>query len=191
LGSIGKAGFNWEARIVNERGEERPEGQIGEIAVKGNGVMREFYRNPERTRETIKNGWLFTGDMGRMDSEGYIWIVDRKKDVIISGGENVYSTEVEEVLHGHPSIQDVAVIGLPDERLGEIVAAVVELKGDAPESMDLELSRYCEEMLPKYKRPRRFLFDIVPRNVLGKIDKVKIREAHATTKNSKNKERLA
>lgn len=179
LGSIGKAGFNWEARIVTEKGEDVAPGEIGEIIVKGNGVMAEYYKNPKKTAETIRNGWLYTGDMGRIDNDGYIWPVDRKKDIIISGGENVYSTEVEDVLQSHPQIHDVAVIGLPDDRLGEIVVAVIEREPDVPKAFDKELFQFCEKNLPRYKRPKRIIFDDVPRNVIGKIEKEKIKRKYS------------
>jgi len=181
LGSIGKAGFNWEARIVDENGQDVAHDEVGEIIVKGNGVMREYYKNPERTAETIKDGWLYTGDMGKFDRDGFIWFVDRKKDVIISGGENVYPIEIEELLQSHPKIHDVGVLGLPDERLGEIVVAVIDLKPDVPKSFKIEdeILQYCEENLPKYKRPKRIIFDKVPRNPTGKIEKPIIKQKYA------------
>jgi acyl-CoA synthetase (AMP-forming)/AMP-acid ligase II len=178
LGSIGKAGFNWEARIVNEKGEDVVPGEIGEIIVKGNGVMKEYYKNPQKTAETIKYGWLYTGDIGKMDADGFIWLVDRKKDVIICGGENVYPAAVENVLQSCPKIHDVAVIGLPDERLGEIVVAIVELEPDVPESIEKEIFRFCEDNLPRYERPRRIIFDMVLRNPTGKVEKSKIRQRY-------------
>lgn len=173
LGSIGKAGFNWEARIVDENGNDVSPGVVGEIIVKGNGVMKEYYKNPEKTRETIRDGWLFTGDMGKRDEDGFIWFVERKKDVIICGGENIYPIEIEEILQSHPKINDVGVIGLPDERLGEIVTAVIELKPGilAAKEIEQEIFKFCEENLPKYKRPRRIIFDKVLRNPTGKIEK--------------------
>jgi acyl-CoA synthetase (AMP-forming)/AMP-acid ligase II len=180
LGSIGKAGFNWEARIVDEKGEDVTQGQIGEIVVKGNGVMREYYKNPGRTAETIKDGWLYTGDMAKTDQEGFIWFVERKKDVIICGGENVYPVEVEEVLQRHPKIHDVGVIGLPDDRLGEMIAAVIDLKPDTVGSVEVEkeIQAFCEENLPRYKRPRRIIFDKVLRNPTGKIEKLVMRQKY-------------
>ena len=178
LGSVGKAGFNWEVRIVNEKGDDVTQGEIGEIIVKGNGVMKEYYRNPEKTAETIKNGWLYTGDVGKMDSDGFIWLVDRKKDIIISGGENIYPTEVENALETHPQCHDIAVIGLPDERLGEIVVAIIELEPDAPQPVEEEILQFCEENLPRYKRPRRIIFDKVIRNPTGKIEKSKMRQRY-------------
>jgi acyl-CoA synthetase (AMP-forming)/AMP-acid ligase II len=184
LGSIGRAGFNWEARIVNERGEDVEIGEIGEIVVRGNGVMKEYFKNPEKTAETIKNGWLYTGDLGRIDRDGFIWLVDRRKDVIICGGEKVYPIEVEEVLLRHPKIHDVGVIGFPDDRLGEIVVAIVELEPNVPMSIqtEREIVQYCEEHLPKYRRPRKIIFGKVIRNVTGKIEKAKMREKYAIQK---------
>ena len=180
IGSIGKAGFNWEARIVNEKGEDVKREEVGEIIVRGNGVMKEYYKNPQKTAETIRNGWLYTGDMGRIDNDGYFWIVDRKKDVIISGGENVYPVEIEETLQCHPKVHDVGVIGLPDDRLGEIVVAVIKLKPDVHESVETEkeLLQFCEKTLPKYKRPKHIIFGEVPRNPTGKIEKFKMREKY-------------
>jgi acyl-CoA synthetase (AMP-forming)/AMP-acid ligase II len=180
LGSIGKAGFNWEARIADEKGEDVPQGEIGEIVVKGNGVMREYYKNPEKTAETIKEGWLYTGDMAKVDQDGFIWFVDRKKDVIICGGENVYPVEVEEVLQSHPKIHDAGVIGLPDDRLGEIAVAIIDLEPGVVGSIETEkeIHRFCEENLPRYKRPRRIIFDKVLRNPTGKIEKLIMRQKY-------------
>jgi acyl-CoA synthetase (AMP-forming)/AMP-acid ligase II len=175
---LGKAGDNWQVRVVNSRGKDMPPGDIGELIVKGGGVMREYYKNPEKTSETIKNGWLYTGDMARLDKEGFVTLVDRKKDVIISGGENVYPVEVEEVLHTHPKVYDVAVIGVSDERLVEAVAAVIDPKPGESLTKE-EILRYCEERLPRYKRPRVVIFDKVPRNPTGKLEKVKLRKKYS------------
>ena len=176
--AIGKAGFNWETRIVDERGKDVAEGEVGELLVKGNGVMKEYYKNPAETAKTIRNGWLYTGDMARLDSQGFIYLVDRKKDVVITGGENIYPVEIEDVLHGHPKVYDVGVIGIPDERLGEIAVAVIE-----PESgenlTEEEISGFCEQNLPRFKRPRRIIFDRVPRGPTGKIEKPKLRGKYA------------
>ena len=177
-GAIGKAGFNWKARIVGERGEPVAQGEVGELLVKGNGVMKEYYKNPALTAETIKNGWLYTGDMAKMDSESFIYLVDRKKDVVISGGENIYPVEIEDILHSHPKVYDAGVIGIPDERLGEIAVAVIDPKPG--ESLtEEEVNRFCEQNLPRYKRPRRIIFDKVPRNPTGKIEKPKLRGKYA------------
>jgi acyl-CoA synthetase (AMP-forming)/AMP-acid ligase II len=130
IGAIGKPGLNWETRIVNDKDEDVAQGEVGELLLRGNGVMKGYYKNPEKTAEALKGGWLHTGDMARMDSDGFIYLVDRKKDIIISGGENIFPVEIEAVLQGHPKIHDVAVIGVPDERLGEIVAAIIDTKPD-------------------------------------------------------------
>lgn len=178
VGAIGKAGFNWETRIVNDKGEDVVPGEVGELLVRGNGVMKEYYENPEKTAETIRDGWLYTGDMAREDSEGFIYLVDRKKDVVITGGENIFPVEVEDVIHRHPKIYDVGVIGLPDERLGEIVAAVIDPKPGMILTEE-EVNQFCEQNLPRYKRPRRIIFDKVPRNPTGKIEKPKLRQKYA------------
>ncbi len=181
IGSIGRPGFNWEARVVNSNDEDAPRGSVGEIVMRGNGVMKGYYKNPAKTAETIKDGWLYSGDMARIDDEGFFWIVDRKKDVIISGGENVYPAEVEEVIQAHPKVRDVGVIGLHDDRLGEIVAAVVELKPGITDidGAEKELHAFCEASLPRYKRPRRIIIGNVPRNPTGKIEKFRLREVYS------------
>jgi acyl-CoA synthetase (AMP-forming)/AMP-acid ligase II len=180
LGSIGRPGFNWEACIIDEQGERVAPGAIGEIAVRGNGVMKEYYKNPEKTAQTLRKGWLHTGDMGRMDEDGFIWLVDRKKDIIFYGGENIYPAEIEEVLQNHPQVHDVGVIGIADDRLGEVVAAVIELEAHIAAGPETEaaIARFCEEHLPKYKRPRRIIFDEVPRSLTGKIEKLKLRQKY-------------
>ncbi len=177
-GAIGKAGFNWEARIVDDNGKDVTQGKVGELIVKGCGVMKEYYKNPEQTKTTIKNGWLFTGDMAKMDEEGFIYLVDRKKDVVICGGENVYPVEIEEVLHHHTKIFDVAVIGLPEERLGEIVAAIVD-PNPGVNLTEKEVADYCEQQLPRYKRPRVIIIDKVLRNPTGKIEKHRLRDKYS------------
>jgi acyl-CoA synthetase (AMP-forming)/AMP-acid ligase II len=179
IGAIGLPGFNWEARVVDEDGHDMAGTEPGELIVRGNGVMREYYKNPEATAKAIKDGWLYTGDMVRRDEDGFLYIVDRKKDVIITGGENVYPVEVEEFFHTHPSVKDVAVIGLPDERLGEIVAVVIDVKPGHSLSED-EVLAYGEE-LPRYKRPRKCFFSPVPRNPTGKVEKPKLRKQFGGT----------
>jgi acyl-CoA synthetase (AMP-forming)/AMP-acid ligase II len=178
LPAIGKPGFNWDVRIVTEKGEDVAPDEVGEILLRGNAVMKGYYKNPKKTSETIKDGWLYTGDLARYDKEGWIYIVDRKKDMIISGGENVYPVEIEEVLHKHPKVQDVGVIGVPDERLTEVPAAVIQVKVGMALTSE-EVMKFCEENLPRYKRPRRIIFDEVPRNPSGKINKVQLRGKHA------------
>jgi acyl-CoA synthetase (AMP-forming)/AMP-acid ligase II len=178
VGAIGRSGFNWDVRIVNDSGKDVAQGEAGELIVKGCGVMKEYYKNPEKTAETIRDGWLYTGDMVRMDSEGFIYLVDRKKDVIITGGENIYPAEVEEILHRHPKIYDVAVIGIPDERLGEIPLAIIDHKSGETLT-EAEVIVFCEQNLAKHIRPRRIVFDKVPRNPTGKIEKPKLRQKFA------------
>ncbi len=177
VGAIGKAGYGWETMIVDDAGQPVPRGAVGELAVKGAGVMKGYYNDPEATAAVLKDGWLLTGDMAREDEEGFIYLVDRKKDVIITGGENLYPVQIEDFLHHHPDIKDVAVIGLPDERLGEIAAAIIEVKrGHKLE--EAAVMKFCSE-LPRYKRPRKIIFAKVPRNATGKIEKPKLREQYA------------
>jgi acyl-CoA synthetase (AMP-forming)/AMP-acid ligase II len=178
IGAIGKPGLLWDARIVDEEGEDVPLGGVGELILKGNGVMKGYYRNPELTAKTIRKGWLYTGDLAKMDEEGFIYLVDRKKDLIISGGENIYPAEVEVVVQKHPKVRDVAVIGTPDERLGEVVTAVIEPKPGEVLAEE-EMKSFCEQNLPRYKRPRRMIFDHVPRSSTGKIEKPKLREKYS------------
>ena len=176
VGAIGKPGYQWEARIVDERGQDVAQGKIGELAVRGPGVMLCYYKNPEATAEILHDGWLFTGDMARMDEEGFIYLVDRKKDVVISGGENLYPVQIEDFLRRYGKIKDVAVIGLPDKRLGEIAAAIIEIKEDMT-CTEEEINAFCKE-LPRYKRPRRIIFDQIPRNPTGKIEKPVLRDKY-------------
>ena len=176
VGAIGIPGYGWEAKIVDEQGNEVPQGEVGELAVKGPGVMTCYYKDPKATAEVLKDGWLYTGDMAMQDEDGFIYLVDRKKDVIITGGENLYPVQIEDFLRAHPAIKDVAVIGLPDPRLGEIAAAIIELKpGSATTEADIEA--FCQG-LPRYKRPRKIIFAEVPRNPTGKIEKPKLREIY-------------
>jgi acyl-CoA synthetase (AMP-forming)/AMP-acid ligase II len=172
--AIGKPALLWDARIVNENGEDVPKGEVGEIILKGSGVMKAYYKNPGLTAKTIRNGWLYTGDLGREDEEGFIYLVDRKKDLVIRGGENIFPVEIEEVILRHPLVRDVAVIGIPDERLGETVAAVIEATSDQGPSRG-EMALFCEKNLPRYKRPSHIIFDKVPRSPTGKIEKPKLR----------------
>ena len=176
VGAIGKSGYNWETRIVDENGQPVPRGEVGELTVSGPGLMKCYYRDPAATEAVLKDGWLFTGDMARMDEDGFIFLVDRKKDVIISGGENIYPVQIEDFLRRHPAVKDVAVIGLPDRRVGEIAAAIIQIKpGLVCEEEDI--IAFCKP-LPRYKRPRKIIFDDVPRNPTGKIEKPKLREKY-------------
>ncbi len=177
IGSIGIPGFDWECRIVDENGSHVSNGKPGELLVKGPGVMVGYYQNPDATNAVLKDGWLHTGDVARKDEAGFIWLIDRKKDVIITGGENIFPVEVENFLMTHDDILDAGVIGVPDARLGEIVAAVIAAKPGRTLGEE-EIRRFCEA-LPKYKRPRRFFFDDVPRNPTGKIEKPKLRAKYS------------
>ncbi len=176
VGAIGVPGYQWETRIIGENGEPVAQGQVGELAVRGPGVMKCYYNDPEATAAVLRDGWLYTGDMAMTDQDGFIYLVDRKKDVIISGGENLYPVQIEDFLRTHAAIKDVAVIGLPDERLGEIAAAIIELKPGC-QLTETEIEEFCAPM-PRYKRPRKVIFDSVPRNPTGKIEKPKLREKY-------------
>lgn len=176
VGAIGKAGYLWETKVIDEKGNEVPDGEVGELAVKGPGVMQCYYKNPEASAEILHDGWLYTGDMARIDEDGFIYLVDRKKDVIISGGENLYPVQIEDFLRKHDKIKDVAVIGLPDPRMGEIAAAIIEIK-DGMECTEDEINEFCKE-LPRYKRPRKIFFEKVPRNPTGKIEKPALRQKY-------------
>jgi len=177
VGAIGIPGYGWKAKIVDPSGTPVAQGEVGELCVKGPGVMVEYYKDPEATRETLRDGWLFTGDMARMDEDGFIWLVDRKKDVIISGGENLYPVQIEAFLSANLKVHDVAVIGTPDPRLGEIATAIIQVKEGMTCTED-EINHFCLD-LPRYKRPRKIIFADVPRNATGKIDKPKLRERYS------------
>ena len=178
VGAIGKAGFGWDVKIVNANREEVPQGEVGELAVKGPGVMKCYYKDEKATAEILSDdGWLYTGDMAEQDKDGFIYLVDRKKDVIISGGENLYPVQIEDFLRKHDAVKDVAVIGIPDQRLGEIAAAIIEVKPDHSLTED-EVNDFCHD-LPKYKRPRKIIFDKVPRNPTGKIEKPLLRKMYS------------
>lgn len=172
VGAIGVPGYGWEARILSPEGGDVAEGEVGELAVRGPGLMVCYYHNDAATAECMKDGWLLTGDMAKKEG-GFIYLVDRKKDVIITGGENLYPVEIEDHLRRHPAVKDVAVIGLPHERLGEIAAAIVELKKGASVSREDLDAFACG--LARYKRPRKYIFDAVPRNPTGKIEKPLLR----------------
>ncbi len=176
VGAIGKAGYGWQTKIVDENGNTVSRGGVGELAVYGPGVMTCYYRDEKATAETIHDGWLFTGDMAQEDEDGFIFLVDRKKDVIISGGENLYPVQIEDFLRSHPAIKDVAVIGLPDKRLGEIAAAIISVK-DGMTCTEEEINIFCNK-LPRYKRPHKIIFADVPRNPTGKIEKPKLRSIY-------------
>ena len=177
VGAIGVAGFGWETKIVGKDGVTpvKP-GEVGELALKGPGVMKEYYRNPKATAEIMKEpGWLLTGDMAE-ERDGFIYLVDRAKDVIITGGENLYPVQIEDFLRANSSVKDVAVIGLPDTRLGEIAAAIISVK-EGMSLTEADVEEFCKG-LPRYKRPRKIIFAEVPRNPTGKIEKPKLRKMY-------------
>ena len=176
VGAIGVPGYGWKVKIVDEQLRPVEQGQVGELCVKGPGVMVCYYHNPEATAEVLVDGWLRTGDMARQDEDGFYYLVDRKKDVIISGGENLYPVQIEDFLSAYPKVHDVAVIGLPDKRLGEIAAAIIQLK-EGMTCTESEINQFCMD-LPRYKRPRKIIFADVPRNPTGKIEKPKLREKY-------------
>lgn len=175
-GSVGKPVSGVELRIVDENDRDVPVGEVGEIIARGPNIMKGYYNMPDATATTLRNGWLHTGDMGRFDEDGYLYIVERKKDLIIRGGFNIYPRDVEEVLNSHPAVIESAVIGVPSERMGEEVKAFVVKRGE----VDAEtLKAYCREKLANYKTPGELEFlDILPRNGVGKIDKKELRKHH-------------
>ncbi|MFH1156087.1 MAG: class I adenylate-forming enzyme family protein [Pseudomonadota bacterium] len=176
VGAIGLPGFDWECSIIDGMGNPLPGGESGELIIRGPGVMKEYYKNPEATQKTLIDGWLYTGDIARYDRNGFIWLVDRKKDVIICGGENIFPVEIEHFFMQHRKIQDIAVIGIPDERLGEIPAGIVAVKPGC-ELTKKELLDFGQD-LPRYKRLRKIIFGDVPRNPTGKIEKPKLRRLY-------------
>ncbi|MBR5552494.1 MAG: acyl--CoA ligase [Clostridia bacterium] len=176
VGAIGKAGYGWQIKIIDEHENTVERGEVGELCVKGPGVMTCYYKDEKASNEVLHDGWLYTGDMAMEDEDGFIFLVDRKKDVIISGGENLYPVQIEDFLRKMEEIKDVAVIGLPDSRLGEAAAAIIEVR----EGFDLtekQVADFCLE-LPKYKRPRHIIFADIPRNPTGKIEKPKLRQIY-------------
>jgi acyl-CoA synthetase (AMP-forming)/AMP-acid ligase II len=175
-GSTGPAFFHTEVRIVTEDGREVEPGQVGEVIIRGAHIMKEYWKRPEATAEALRNGWLYSGDLGTIDKDGFVYIHDRKKDMIISGGENVYPAEIESVLAGHPQIKEAAVIGLPSEKWGESVAAIVVLKDGESSSIE-DILDFCQGKLARFKQPKTVEFvDEIPRNPTGKILKRLLRE---------------
>ena len=176
LGSAGIAPFFTTVRVVDEDGHPVPDGERGEIVVKGPNVMKGYWNRPDATAEAIVDGWFHTGDIGKRDSEGFFYILDRKKDMIISGGENVYPAEIEDVLYQHPAIKEVAVIGVEHPRWGETVRAIVVLhEGQA--LTEAEVISFSEGKLARYKQPKSVMFtDQLPRNPTGKVIKFELRE---------------
>lgn len=175
-GSIGKPTFGVQGFIANPEGKELPAGEVGELVFSTNRMMKGYFKNPEMTAATIKNGWLFTGDLLKTDEEGFFYIVDRMKDMITSGGENIFPVEIEDALMQNPKINDVACIGYPDDRLVEVVMAIIQLKQGETMTED-EVLEFCKTIkLAKYKWPRKVVFDKVMRNPTGKLMKPQMRE---------------
>jgi long-chain acyl-CoA synthetase len=180
FGSVGTAVENFQVRIVDESDKEVPRGQWGEIAIKGPGVMKGYWNKPRETESALRGGWLHSGDIGRMDEEDYIFIVDRLKDMINVSGFKVWPAEVENALYGHPALKELAVYGVPDPLKGERVCAAVVLKDGASATAD-ELIAYCRERLAVYKAPARIDFvKELPKSATGKILKRVLREQAAS-----------
>lgn len=187
LGSIGKAMIGSSARVVDEdmNDIEPGSGEVGEIVVRGNTVMKGYWNAPEITAEGFRGGWLHTGDLARLDEDGFIYITDRQKDLIISGGKNVYPREIEEVLYRHEAVLDACVIGVPDEKWGETVKAVIVLK-KGEEATGEEIIEFCKKNIASYKKPTSVDFiEALPRTASGKILKRKVRETYWKDKSSK------
>jgi long-chain acyl-CoA synthetase len=180
LGSVGRAQTGVELAVLDASDQPLPPGEIGEVCVRGDVVMAGYLNSPEATAAALSNGWLHTGDLGRLDEHGYLTLVDRSKDLIISGGSNIYPREVEEVLLLHPAIKEAAVIGVPDEEWGEsVLAAVVKKEGHIPDERELDL--FCLEHIARFKRPKRYVFvDELPKNATGKVLKRELRERFRT-----------
>jgi fatty-acyl-CoA synthase len=175
LGSVGKVIPTVSARVVDENMNDVEIGQVGEIVYRAPTLMAGYWNNPEATAEAFAGGWFHSGDLVRQDEEGYIWVVDRKKDMIISGGENIYCAEVENVLAGHPSIVEVAVIGRPDDKWGEVPVAVIAL-GAADDLALADVESFLSERLARYKHPKALeIVDALPRNPAGKVLKTELR----------------
>jgi fatty-acyl-CoA synthase len=176
LGSVGTPMLNVRARVVDDDMNDVVQGEIGEIVYQSPMVMKEYWNNPEATREAFRGGWFHSGDLVRQDEDGYFYVVDRKKDMIISGGENIYCAEVENVIAGHPKVADVALIGVPDARWGETpLAVVIPRNAGSPPTVE-ELTEWCTERLARYKRPKHIAFvTMLPRNPSGKVLKNQLR----------------
>lgn len=176
VGAIGIPGYGWKARIVDENRVDVESGEVGELILQGLGLMTCYYNDEKATNEVLKDGWLYTGDMAKVDEDGFYYLVDRKKDVIITGGENIYPVQIEDFLRSCEWVKDVAVIGRSHKRLGEIASAIIELKEGANCTI-ADIEEFCK-VLPRYKRPREIVFDVVPRNPTGKIEKPRLREKY-------------
>jgi long-chain acyl-CoA synthetase len=176
IGAVGTPANVVEVKIVNEEGQGVPQGQVGEIIIRGPNIMKEYFNRPDETSQTIINGWLHSGDVGRLDEEGYLFIVDRIKDLIISGGLNIYPTEVEEVLYTHDAVEECGVVGTPHEEYGEAVTAFITLKKEK-KATEEELIRFCKSKMASYKAPKKIYFlKELPKTPQGKILKRELRK---------------
>ena len=185
LASAGFPRTDVEVKIFDASDNELPPGEMGEIVTRSDLVMKGYWRNPEVTVETLRNGWLHTGDVGYMDESGYLFIMDRSKDMIISGGENVYPREIEEVLVRHPAVREVAVIGVPDPKWGEAIKAIVSLS-PGQSATEEELISFCKDNIASYKKPKSVDFvDELPKNNYGKILKRELRAKYWEDKERK------
>lgn len=185
LGSIGRQAYNVDVELVDRQGNPVARGEVGEIVSRGDNVMLEYYDEPEQTAEFFRNGWAWTGDLARMDEDGFIYLIDRSKDMMISGGENIYPKEIENTLYQLPEVAECAVFGIPDDKWGEVPAAYIQLHPGAALSEDHVIA-HCTRMLARFKRPRlvRFINDF-PKTAMGKIQKNVLRAEHWTTKEEK------
>jgi acyl-CoA synthetase (AMP-forming)/AMP-acid ligase II len=177
--SAGTVVSDADVRIFDDEDREVPTGEIGEVVARAPHVMKGYWNRLDATAETLRNGWLHTGDVGRFDEEGYLYIVDRKKDMIISGGSNVYAREVEQSLLAMDAVKEVAVIGLPHPKWGEMVTAILVSRSGAPVRDD-EMEKFCRANIADYRRPKKFIWvDSLPRNAYGKVLKRELRTRHA------------
>jgi fatty-acyl-CoA synthase len=176
-GSVGKTPIHTSVRIVDPNDRDVPPGEVGELIVNGPNVMAGYWNKPKATKEAIKNGWFYTGDLAKFDDEGFIYIVDRKKDMIITGGENVYPIEIEQLLFRHPNIREAAVIGCPDEKWGESIKAIVALKDSDQPLSALDVEAFLNGKIARFKIPKQVeIVDVLPRNATGKILKTVLRQ---------------
>jgi acyl-CoA synthetase (AMP-forming)/AMP-acid ligase II len=178
LSSAGKPCINVEVKVVNEDSKDLPTGEVGEVILRGYHMMRGYWNLPEATSEVIRDGWLFTGDMGYFDSKGFLFLVDRKRDVIISGAFNIYPKEIEDVIVTHPKVKEVTVIGVPDEKWGEAVKAIVVPK-EGIRIEEQEIIDYCRDHMASFKKPKSVDFiKEMPRNPYGKVQKTALRDPY-------------
>jgi long-chain acyl-CoA synthetase len=177
-GSTGKAYDNMELAIFDDDDNKLPPGEIGEIVIRGPQVMKGYHKRPEETAEALRNGWLHTGDIGYLDEDGYLYITDRKKDIIIKGGENIMPVQIEKVVYRHPAVAEAAVIGVPDRTYGEEIVAYVALKPGAEVAPE-DILIFCRDNLPTFKQPREVrILDTLPKSSIGKILKRELRREY-------------